>query len=672
MKLLFNYIPTQLLLGVLLGILFPPSDYKLVPVMVVLLLVLLALWSAVKLIKNDIAKNTIIFFLVLFLGMQTSHFVQLNITQKYPKTTSCSQPNTHNLVKIVLYQGLKSSKKYVRFYADVHRLACKQYVGKVLVQIPKKENKNWLIGDVLLSQSKIHSIALPVSPYHFDYKSYLTRSNVYQKIVVKEARKIGEVGSVFISIQQFRNAIVEKLHQAKISKETQSLMMAMLLGDKELISESTQKSFVDSGVVHLIAISGMHVGVLYVLLLWTFGFLKKPSCGKWLYVGIVLLCLWLFALFSGLSSSVVRSVTMFSFVVVSKLFQRKTLLLEPILSSALVLLIVKPSFLFDAGFQLSYAAVISIVVFYPVLSKRLKFNSKVKQYFVDVLLVSMIAQLGVLPLSLYYFHQFPFQFLIANFFAVSLLPLVLYGGLVVLLKLMWFSFFNWIEYYFDQAILGYLRVIEYIASWESWVVRDISFQLSSVFFYYLIIFCLWDFLVQFKIKSLYRVFIAVIVFQTYLIIDSFIASRQQELIVQNNYFTNLISVQKGTKLIVYGEQETSKEIKNAILPLIHKSNVDSLQVLSDEVFVFKQQWYCIVSESLAYQKLSKKGMVLILRNNPKVHLERLLIALKPRLVIIEANNYNTNSQKWKSTCNFLQVPFYSISEKGAFVLTTEF
>ncbi|MGY6647228.1 ComEC/Rec2 family competence protein [Wenyingzhuangia sp. IMCC45574] len=672
MRVIYTYIPFQVLIGVLLGILFPPTTTSYFSILGSLLLVLFLVLMLLH-VKKKYPFNTKFFFVLLLLFGVLSSWLSQHINNQL----NCSKHyqfrvKDNHVLQLLLLEKLKTTQKYQRFYAEVISVDHQKTCGKVLVQVAKKTGNNIEIGEVLLCRNKITPVDLPPSTYHFDYRTYLERRNIYGKVSVHHYIKKGAQLNLFIGIQRLRNSIVTKLNATILSTQTKGLLMAMLLGDRDGISADTQKAFVDAGVVHLIAISGMHIGVLYFLLLCTFGFLKRFKYGKYFQVVCILVCLWGFAVFSGLSSSVVRCVTMFSFIVLSKLIQRKALLLEPIISSALLLLWIKPNFLYDAGFQLSYTAVISIVVFYPLITRNYKFSNKIGQYFFDVLLVSIIAQLGVLPLSLYYFHQFPFQFLVANFFAVSLLPFVLYGGLIVLLKVLCINSYHFIELLFDKGIVFYLEIIQKISLLDAFIVRDVFFHESYVVGYYLVVLCLWKLFDGFKFRNLAYLLMAVLFFQSSILFQNYRLNHHKELVVENDFFTPCVNYLNGMSLHLMAKDSLTTNDLLGVKSICTDNNITSVTNYSNDVFQFRGDYYVIVSKKLQYEMLSKEGLILILRDNPRINLERLVKDLKPQKIIVEAKNYKANVLKWKSTCKKLQVPFYNVSTNGAYVIKVDF
>ncbi|ANW95467.1 hypothetical protein AXE80_03870 [Wenyingzhuangia fucanilytica] len=618
---------------------------------------------------HKVVAHQIFFFLLLLFGASISWFSQEFQNDLRNKNHYTKFLNKQVLTKVTLVKRLTNTKVYERFYADVSLVNNTVTSGKVLVEIPLKSavKSKLEIGDVLLCNTNFKSINLPLSPYDFDYKTYLARKHVYAKIKINhKVDKIGESNSWFIQLQKLRNSVNSILEKSSLSFNTIGLIKAMLLGDKNDVTEEVKTSFTNSGVVHIIAISGMHVGVLYLMLLYTFGFLKRFKHGDYIYVVIVVMCLWSFAIFSGLSSSVIRSVTMFSFLALTKLKTGNRLVLESVISSMLLLLVVDANYLFDVGFQLSYAAVISIVVFYPLFSKWIKVKYKFLQYFIDVLVVSIIAQLGVLPLSLYYFHQIPLQFLFANFFAVSLLFIVLYGGIFVLIKLFFSTNKSFLENVYDVFITYYLEVIYYFSSFSKWIIKDISISKAQVLFYYVFLFCAWYLVSDYSYKRIKRILFLIIICQLFFLFDGFKNKETPELLIYNQYNQDLITVRNQKKLMVFGKDSLSPKEMDLLKENQIKNKLKYFDCVADESFQFKNENFLIINKKQSYHLLKQKKLILIMANNPKINFERLVTALKPKQVIIASSNYKNNQFKWKSTCKKLQVPFYCVSELGAY------
>lgn len=213
-----------------------------------------------------------------------------------------------------------------------------------------------------------------------------------------------------------------------------AFLKAIFLGQRQDISFDIYEDYSKAGAIHILAISGLHIGILVML----FQLILRPILyfryGKFIRITLILVVLWSFAIITGLSASVLRAVTMFSLFVIAQGLKRPTKPLNSLAISAFILLLIKPEFCFDVGFQLSYAAVAAIVIIKPVLDACWTLRNTVASFFLDLLKVSIAAQIGILPLSLYYFHQFPGLFFLTNMVIIPALMLVLgLGGITLIL-----------------------------------------------------------------------------------------------------------------------------------------------------------------------------------------------------------------------------------------------
>ena len=231
---------------------------------------------------------------------------------------------------------------------------------------------------------------------------------------------------------QWRSRWIEQIKHLGLSTQTEALLQALLLEERSGIDSEMRTSYADAGAVHLLAISGLHIGILMLLLQWLFGgFLYLPyPLGKQLQTVMVVLCLWGYALLTGLSPSVLRAVTMFGFVALSRLIDRPGMPLQSLWLSLWVLVGLNPRLIYEVGFQLSYAAVAGILWALPKLIEHYNPKHFLLGKLWRLWLLGMVAQLSVLPLSLYYFHQFPGLFWVSNLVVVPLLGWILWAEIL--------------------------------------------------------------------------------------------------------------------------------------------------------------------------------------------------------------------------------------------------
>lgn len=299
------------------------------------------------------------------------------------------------------------------------------------------------MGEELWVRSRISP---PVSARNFDefdYARYLIRKGISGTGFVasghwqfSECRKEKEgIATVLYRLAASYRTQIENLYRRLgIEGDELAVLSALTLGDKTDLSESVRESYSVAGVSHVLALSGLHIGLLYALAF----FLLRPlllggQSGRVLRFLLLILLLWLFAFFTGLSPSVVRSAAMFSIWALADLCGRQSFSLNTLALTAWLMLLVRPVWLFDVGFQLSFAAVLSILLFQPFLYRLCPVRHRAGTYLWGLVSVSVAAQLGTAPLVLFYFSRFSTHFLLTNLLVVPLVTLILYAAVVLLL-----------------------------------------------------------------------------------------------------------------------------------------------------------------------------------------------------------------------------------------------
>jgi competence protein ComEC len=312
----------------------------------------------------------------------------------------------------------------------------KSATGKVILYFNQQAGVFPKYGEMYVLNDNLREIEGPKNPYEFNYKAYLEKQNIFYHQFLREGdfKKVGISGHK--GIYYYANLANEYTHevfrQVLDDQNQLGVAEAMIGGMRSELNEETLDWYTKTGTVHALAVSGMHIAILFWVLNAVFGlFLNRR---KLPFIVCVLSLLWAYAVFTGLSASVCRSTLMFSIFQIGIFIHRNGNSVNTLLFSALVLLLVVPTWIYDVGFQLSYLAVLGILVLYPWLSNWFDIKNRIVKWTWDVTAVSIAAQVYTLPLSLYYFHQFPNYSLLANpIVSVICLPLLPVGLLVLFL-----------------------------------------------------------------------------------------------------------------------------------------------------------------------------------------------------------------------------------------------
>jgi len=315
------------------------------------------------------------------------------------------------------------------------------------------------------------------NPCQFNYKEYLKTKQIHRVAFVKSENWIHvekRTNPIFSVSFYLRNKLVKLFEESGIYGQNLAVLSALTMGYKNLLDDETRRIFSASGAMHILAVSGLHVGVLFFIVSSILFFLDRTKKGKKIKAIILILFLWFFAIFTGLSPSVLRASLMFSLVILGTAVNRKTNIYNTLSASAFVLLCFNPMLIKEIGFQLSYLAVTSIVFFYPHIYKLIYVRNKWLDKVWSLIAVSIAAQAGTFPLGLYYFHQFPNYFLLTNLFAIPLASIILY--LVVL-----FLFFSFIPA--TTKIIGFLidqtlSLLNYLVGFTESLPYSITSELS--------------------------------------------------------------------------------------------------------------------------------------------------------------------------------------------------
>lgn len=310
--------------------------------------------------------------------------------------------------------------------------------GKVMLYWKKSERPDTLrYGDQLLVRGRPDRVPGPMNPGAFDYRAFLARKNIFHQHFLQPGTwflsgRSTSRGPMYYATEA-RRWILDVINRVVRGDREQAIVAAFVIGVTDEIDDDLRQAYAAGGAMHALAVSGMHVSILYGILLLACKPIEQRRGGSWMVAGLSLLVLWMFGFVTGLSPSVLRAVTMFSFVALAKPLKRISSIYNTLAASAFLLLIFDPWLILAAGFQLSYLAVLGIVLFYRPIYLLWEAPSVWADWTWQITCVSLAAQLATLPVTLYYFHQFPVYFLLANLFVIPASTLILLGGLILLM-----------------------------------------------------------------------------------------------------------------------------------------------------------------------------------------------------------------------------------------------
>lgn len=313
----------------------------------------------------------------------------------------------------------------------------KKVKGNILIYFKKDSIAPALsYGSQLIITKMLQPVTNSGNPGGFDYKRYCASQDIHYQAYLRltEYRVLNGLKKNALTgwLINTRNHVLTLFRKWVPGQKETGVAEALLIGYRDDLDKDLVQSYSNTGVVHIIAISGLHLGMIYGLMVLLLNPFRKQKWIRWVKPIMILLVLWGFSLLAGAAASILRSAVMFSFIVTGESLGRRTNIYNTLAASAFCLLVYNPYFFWDVGFQLSYAAVLSIILFMKPIYRQLCFTNKLLNTVWQLNAVTLSAQVLTLPIILYYFHQFPNLFLFTNFVAVPLSGFILYGELLLL------------------------------------------------------------------------------------------------------------------------------------------------------------------------------------------------------------------------------------------------
>lgn len=556
--------------------------------------------------------------------------------------------------------------------------------GKLLLYFSKDSVPPVLqYGDRILLHARLQPIKNSGNPGAFNYQRYAAFQGIFHTVFLKQNdwRQLqGNSGSAwkrFIFAAQ--TCVLDILRSSMDGgKDELGIAEALLIGYTNDLDKDLVQAYSNTGVVHIIAISGMHLALIYLLLVWLFAKIPVIKRSKGFQLLLVLACLWMFSLLTGASPSVLRAAVMFSFIAIGKNFFKQASVFNALAASAFVLLCYDPYFLWAVGFQLSYLAVLSIVIFQKPIYHCCCIKNKQLDKVWQLAAVSVAAQLLTFPVCIYYFHQFPNLFLLTNMIAVPLSSFILYAEIVLLLC----AGIPVAGVYAGKLVSLSVSLMNRIILW----VNDLSFAVWdhipatvwSTWLLYAVVACLGAWLVARQKKYFTLALVALTVFALQSIYSSWQTANQQKLVVYNVPRCQAVDFIRGDTYRFVGDSSLLEEgllqnfhLKPARIAQQLHIKKDSLAGLFNYhgFYQFNHTRILLADTNLKFEAPAQKidlDMVII-SNNPKIRIAELLQAFNCKLIILDASNPAWKTAKWKAECEALELDCYIVAEKGAFI-----
>lgn len=557
--------------------------------------------------------------------------------------------------------------------------------GKLLLYFSKDSARPALkYGQLILVKKSLQPIKNSGNPGAFNYQRYAAFQQVYQQlflqpqdwITISEIRA-NKFRSFLYNSRQYVLDVLKKY----IGNDGQQLGIAeaLLIGYKEDLDKDLVQAYSNTGVVHIIAISGLHLGLIYAVLLWLLN--RLPGIKKSRHVKVILLisCLWLFSLLTGGAASVLRSAVMFTVIVIGKYYFRQSSVYNSLAASAFILLCYNSYYLWDVGFQLSYLAVIGIVALQQPLYRSLYFKNKMLRKTWQMLSVTIAAQVAAFPICIYYFHQFPNFFLVTNLLVIPLSTIILFGEIVLVLV----SSISFLGTYLGMAITWLIycmnRIILFFSNFSFSVWDNIYASMYTTWLLYAMVafVCGW-FLYRNK-KILKWLFLFSFGFAALHVYARMQLYQQRKMVIYNVSKYRAIDFIMQDKHYFEGDQALKQEgllqnfhLKPARISLQATNAADSFPALIHQNFYwqFLQKKMIFIDSTVVLEPADSiiPIDVLLISRNPAIKIKDIAMTVRPAVVVFDASNNLWKIENWEKECEELHLRSHSVAKEGAFIL----
>ena len=555
--------------------------------------------------------------------------------------------------------------------------------GTIILYFRKDSSLPALVyGSQLVIAKPLQEIRNAGNPGGFDYKRYSLFQGITHQVYLKENEFaiLPTTNKSFFKqfINDCRSKVLNILRTYIKGEKELGLAEALLIGYKDDLDKTLVQSYSNTGVVHVIAISGLHLGLIYWLLTWLFKALQKRKL-NWLRPIFILTGLWLFSLLAGAQPSVLRSAFMFTCIVVGDSFARNSSIYNTLAVSALLLLCINPYWLWDVGFQLSYAAVLSIVIFMQPIYHWFYIKNKLLDLIWKLNAVTIAAQILTVPIGIYHFHQFPLNFLLTNFLAVPLSSFILLDEILLCIIAFIPPLAAFIGKFISLLIWimnSYIERIEMLP-FSLWDGLQISILQSILLIGVAAGFGFW--LMQKNKTGLKYALVALLGFVVLRAVSFIQANDRQQLIVYNIPQKQAIDFIEGRKYLFVGDSDLLADdfIRNfhikpsrTLYRIEPAANFENYQQQGSLISCNNKKILSI-KETTYFSPLNEKIPIdlLIISGNPKLYFNKLAETFLLKQVVFDGSCPAWKINYWKKDCDSLHIPYHAVGEKGAFVMS---
>ena len=595
----------------------------------------------------------------------------LALDPKLPRHYSKNDINAPGAWQLRILDLGKENKYYQVYTGRVLQVDGRPVRGKIrlLLRKPAKPmNSRFKIDDELMVWGSAREIPSAKNNYQWDYSEFLRKQNIHHQLQVAHDHVFaleGSGSSLKGWASSIRRQLINKLEKADFGDKEFGIIKALLLGQRADIAPETIRQYQRAGAMHILAISGLHIGIILLILRYLFQPLSYLPKGRYLSLAMAVIALWIYALITGFSASVIRATAMFSFLAYTLFLNRLSQAYNTLaLSMFFLLVVVDPLLIFQVGFQMSYAAVMAILWVYPALQPLWKPRSWFLRKVWQLIVVSLSAQLGVLPISLYYFHQFPALFLISSLVIIPSLGIILGGGILI-------SALSLLEKLPAGLAKVYNQVISYMNDFVQWVSEQEAFFFEGLSFDHMDVLLAYAFLISLMVLikkpsyiRLRNALCLLFLVQAWGLYTAYQTRQTSRVLIMHQYNNSVLMHQHGTRLSLHSSKPEmmGRLVKDfrigARIKEVDYVDLNRFYQIGDIPLV-RPDTYGIPFPPVPQSQVW-------LSESPRINLDRYIAYHQPSVIIADGSNPNYLVERWKKSCKANKVAFHYTGEAGSY------
>ncbi len=586
--------------------------------------------------------------------------------------------------------------------------------GNILMNVLRDSTSNDLMyGDVIVFNSKIGEFEEPKNPEEFSFKLYQNFHNIQHRTFLKTGEwkllKSNQGNILMAQVYRIREYFLSLIVKYVVEKNDFGVASAIMLGYNDYMNGDITRAYASSGALHVLSVSGLHVGIMFIMLNFLLNGMDKRGRKFQIAKAIFIITfIWFYACLTGLSPSVLRSAMMFSMIQFGKVMIRNVNTYNIIFASVLLLMLFNPFIVTEVGFRLSYLAVLGIIYIQPKVSalwvigipgepkfKKQKWFLKpfsflrydLLWFFLNIIdlgwqivAVSIAAQIATCPLSLLYFHQFPNLFLLSNLVVIPVSNLILFVG-TGLFALGTIPYLNAVAgCTFNFLLVALNKFIFWIDSISFALVQGISISMFEMTLLYFLIFLLCWLTEERRAKILIASLFIVYGLCSFYSYEQITKSEQKKIVIYCTPKQSAIAFIDGRKVMTDFDEKLLNDQSAMLFHVKHhwwdcgvkeETKISSRQLAAGKLIQFDGRKILVVDSGLEKNDfvLEKKLKVdlVILSHNPKVYLENLKKLIEFDELVFDSSNKKWKVDYWKKDCAKMKIKYWDVNEQGAYI-----